>query len=105
VSPGPRTNGPGKRIQIRVGFSPRFSIHSCVGRVSDAPTGPELVRAGRGSTPTGVAGRVVPGAGVTLEGAMVAILDGGRCPSCGGRHTLYLPDHRMAWLHRDFDYN
>ncbi len=36
---------------------------------------------------------------------MVAILDGGRCPSCGGRHTLYLPDHRMAWLHRDFDYN
>jgi hypothetical protein len=36
---------------------------------------------------------------------MVAILDGGACPTCGARHTLYLRDHSLAWQYRDFNYD
>jgi hypothetical protein len=43
-------------------------------------------------------------AGDSPEQRMPAIIYVDRCAPCGGRHTLCLDDHRLIWLHRDFEY-
>ncbi len=35
---------------------------------------------------------------------MIAILDDAPCVACGGRHALWVDDHRQAWANREFAY-